>query len=716
MSLNNIFIPKSIAIIGASIQVGTVGNSILTNLIQGFEGSLYPINPKYLEIAKLTCYSSILELGCIPDLAIIVVPSKFVLSVLEQCASKGIKGIVIISAGFKEVGGQGIELEEKVKEICIDNDISLIGPNCLGVVNPWISMNASFADSMPPKGNVAFLSQSGAICTAVIDCAKFLGIGFSKFVSVGNKALCSEVEMLKYLQEDPQTDVIAIYAEGLKDANLIIETMKSINKPVVILKSGRTSAGAGASSSHTGALASEDILYETLFRQSRMIRANTIQELFDFMQVLSRYPGVSIKSQKKLQVAVVTNAGGPGVLTTDSVIQNGMELAKISPESLDKLRLALPPTANFHNPFDLIGDAASQRYHDALEVLTNDEGADAIIVILTPQSTTEIDQTAKIISDFTNNSKKPIITSFIGADKVVSGVDILRQNKVVHISFPENAARALSVLNSQINISTLQPTTFPKINSINISLENKQKVQKIFDHYKSKKQFYIPEVDAKKIFEAYNTPTVKSIYCKNLKEVINMIKKSPFSKSIDGKFNNKLILKIISPDIMHKSDAGGIKTNVDIANAEIEYTNMMQLVRSKNPNAKLEGVLFSEMVDLSNGVEFILGAKKDPSLGTAIMFGLGGTMVELIQDVVFGFGKLDRLAVLEMIDTLKSKKIIQGYRGKSPLDQTAIILTIENLSRLLINFPNIVEIDMNPLLVGYNNSGVIVLDAKIVFE
>jgi acetate---CoA ligase (ADP-forming) len=830
MSLSNIFEPKSIAIIGASAQEGSVGNSIVKNLLNGYQGQVFPINPKNTEILGTACFASVLDLAIVPDLAIIVVPAKVVPIVLQQVADKGVKGVVIISAGFKEVGGEGIELENKVKEICERNGISLIGPNCLGVINPWIDMNGSFANSVPPKGNVAFLSQSGAICTAVIDYAQKLDLGFSKFVSVGNKSLSSEVEMIKYLEQDTQTDVISIYAEGLTNAAEIIETMKSITKPVVILKSGRTAAGSGASSSHTGALASEDVLYEALFRQARIHRAENIKEFFEYMQVLSRYGnseklkakieklenplfisgsnaipltrggseadgvihvtsvenGVALAATtntdrtidskiEKLQVAIITNAGGPGVLTTDSVIQNGMELAKISNDSLEKLKLVLPATANFHNPFDLIGDAPAQRYQDALEVLTKDENVSAIIVILTPQTTTQIDETARLISKYASQTNKPIIASFIGGNKVLGGVEILRQNDVVHIDFPESAASALSVLNSEKlkvkneksissdchseeshlgefvipNDVALAASTTSSSYLFNsgtgsfaalkmTSSLNKQKAQLIFDKYKYKykNQNYIPEVDAKKIFELYDIPTVKSVFCESEEEVKTLVDNTFGGVSNTGtgsfaplkmtnlfgmlkeqpKFETKLILKIISPDIMHKSDIGGIIANVSLENAPKEYINMMKTVQSKLPDAELEGVLFSQMVDLTSGVEFILGAKKDQSLGTAIMFGLGGTMVELIHDVVFGFGKLGRQDILEMIDQLKSKKIINGYRGKSPLDLEAIIVTIEGLSNLLSDFPSITEVDMNPVLVGYNNTGVKVLDAKIVFE
>jgi acetate---CoA ligase (ADP-forming) len=813
MSLSNIFEPKSIAVIGASTQEGSVGYSLFKNLLGGYQGVVFPVNPKSPEILGKSCFASIGDIPVIADLAIIIVPAKVVTIVLQQVADKGVKGVVIISAGFKEVGGEGVDLENQVKEICTINGISLIGPNCLGVINPWINMNGSFANSVPPKGNIAFLSQSGAICTAVIDYSTKLDLGFSKFVSVGNKALSSEVEMLKYLESDPQTDVIALYCESLANASEIIETMKTITKPVVILKSGRTAAGGGASSSHTGALASEDVLYETVFRQAGIIRANGIEELFDIMQVLSSYPDYSekikVKSEKsedvknsplegwqakpdgvdhvtsgsngdteavstlhshtitsksnKLQVAIITNAGGPGVLTTDSVILNGMELAKISEESIEKLKLVLPPTANFHNPFDLIGDAPAQRYQDAIDIVSKDPNLDAIIVILTPQTTTQIPETAEIISNFVLISDKPIIASFIGGDKVLPGVDILRKNNVVHIDFPENAARALSVLNSeklvQSNSSSShserreesvssnsfklnpdfcnKPTdrSFVPQDDIFTSSLNKQKAQLIFDRYKSKNQNYIPEVDAKKIFELYDIPTVNSVFCQSVEEVKTLVNKT-FDTDYNtdketivsnkmarflSKFQNqtksetKLILKIISPDVMHKSDVGGIIMNVYLENAQKEYVNMMKAVQSKLPKARLEGVLFSQMVDLMTGVEFILGAKKDQSLGTAIMFGLGGTMVELIHDVVFGFGKLGRQDILEMIDQLKSKKIINGYRGKSPLDLEAIIATIEGLSNLLTDFPNITEVDMNPVLVGYNNTGVKVLDAKIVF-
>jgi acetate---CoA ligase (ADP-forming) len=772
MSLSNIFTPQSIALIGASAQQGTVGNSMLKNLLTGYKGQVFPINPKSIEILNTKCFGSITDLPTIPDLAIIAVPAKFVIQVLQQVADKCVKSVVIISAGFREIGGEGIELENQIKEICTTNNISLIGPNCLGVINPWINMNGSFASDIPPKGNIAFLSQSGAICTAVIDYANTLGLGFSKFVSVGNKAVCSEVEMLKYLEQDPQTEVIAIYAEGLTDANLIIQTKKSITKPVVILKSGRTAAGGGASSSHTGALASEDVLYESLFRQAGIIRANTIEELFEYMQVLSRYGGsekllqpfgqslIGIETliglsrqplikgqQSKLQVAIITNAGGPGVLTTDFVIQNGMELARISPTSFEKLKLVLPPTANFHNPFDLIGDATASRYRDALEVVANDINVDAIIVILTPQTTTQIDETAQLIVDYSKQTSKPIITSFIGGNKVLSGVQILRQNKVVHIDFPENAAKALSVLSSRkINLKsnvlesrttndrhserpseeshlevietiTTLPLTHSGIESlaplkITNFVNSKTKAQSIFDTYKAKNQNYIPEADAKKIFEYYDIPTVKSVFCANASEVKQLVNET--FGSIQS--HSKLILKIISPDIMHKTDVGGVTANVTLENAELEFTKMISLVKSHLPNAKIEGILFSQMIDLKAGVEFILGAKKDPSLGTAVMFGLGGTMVELIHDVVFGFGKLDRRNVLDMVDQLKSRQIINGYRGKDPLDLEAIIQTIQGLSQMVQDFPNITEVDMNPLLVGYNYKGAVALDAKIVFE
>jgi acetate---CoA ligase (ADP-forming) len=699
--LNTIFTPKSIAIIGASPK-GGIGTDILNNLLtQGFVsngGTVYPIHPQADQILEQKAYPSVLKIKGNIDLAIIVVPAKIVVNVMQEIAQKGIKGVIVISAGFKEVGGDGAIWEEQIKEICIANGISLIGPNCLGVITPKIGMNASFAQGIPPVGNIAFLSQSGAICTAVIDYANARGLGFSKFVSVGNKALCSEIEMIQYLEHDEDTVVIGIYAENLVDAPAFIETMKSITKPVIILKSGRTEAGADASGSHTGALASADVLYDTLFRQANIIRASNINKLFNLMQVLSCNPRVNVKN-----VAIITNAGGPGVLTTDEAINSGLELAKISAQTEAKLREVLPAHANFNNPFDLIGDAKSDRYKNALEIILNDESVDSAIVILTPQTSTEIDETARAIVDVKNRINKPIVASFIGGDKVLSGVDILVKGGVANVDFPDYGVKALSKI------------TAPKLAQNKVAkLENDEpkslayhQVKGIFEYFQAKNQTYLPESEAKKVMEIYDIPTVKAQFCHTSDEAI---------RKVADQFGGKIAMKIISPDIMHKSDVGGVMLNVEPKEVGKKFDEMMMIVTKNAPTARLEGILFAEMIDTKKGFEFILGAKKDPALGTAIMFGLGGIYVEIFADVVFGFGALGDAEVDQMIDQLKSKHILEGARGQAGLDINAVKDCIKSLSKLITDFPNITEIDMNPILVMPKGQGVKVLDAKIVVE
>ena len=716
--LNNIFNPKSIAVIGASPK-GGIGTDILSNLInQGFVnngGIVYPIHPKDDQILNTKVYPSVLDVPSDIDLAIIVIPSQLVVAVMNQIVQKNIKGVIVISAGFKEIGEEGAVLEETIKNICLQNNITLMGPNCLGVINPKLGMNASFAQALPPAGNIAFLSQSGAICTSVIDYANgqhgINKFGFSKFMSLGNKALCTEIDIIEYLEQDADTKIITIYAEDLINASDIIQKMQRITKPVIILKSGKTEEGASASGSHTGALAGADVLYDTLFRQANIIRVNDIAELFDVMTVLSHNPSVNVKN-----VAIITNAGGPGVLTTDEAIKCGLELATISTETEAKLRLVLPQYANFHNPFDIIGDAKSDRYQNALDIILQDPSVDSAIVILTPQSSTEIEATATAIVEYKNKmiksgNIKPIVASFIGGDKVLAGINILIAGQVATVGFPENGIRALSKIsapriveqksNIQANIQTdsqiINPTKTTEYNQVNQILES----------FKQKNQSYLPESDAKKVMEIYGIPTVKAEFCKTSDEAVN---------KVASQFGGKLAMKIISPDIMHKSDVGGVMLGVNPNEVGKKFDEMMMTVTKNVPSAKLEGILCAEMIDTSKGFEFILGAKKDEALGTAIMFGLGGIYVEIFADVVFGFGVLDDNQIDDMINQLKSKHILEGARGQQPLDIVAVKNCIKSLSQLINDFPNITEIDMNPILVMPQGQGVKALDTKIIFD
>jgi len=695
MNFDAIFYPKTIAIIGASSREKTVGNDVVKNLVrQGYTGKIYPVNPKIEELYGLKVYASIEEIDDEIDLLVLAIPAKFVAEEIKKGALKGAKAAIVISAGFKEAGN--LELEKELAETCNSLDITLVGPNCLGAINAEIQMNASFASVMPPVGDVAFMSQSGALCTAVLDYAQDLGIGFSKFISIGNKAALKELDLIKYLHADKKTKVICMYAESLEDAPEIIEVLRKLNrgknpKPIIVLKSGKTEAGAGAIASHTGSLSSGDSAYQALFNQSGIIRANSINELFDLAQVFSMN-----EIQRVRKVTLLTNAGGPGVLTTDAVIENGLEMAELTPETVKELRSFLPVSASTHNPVDVLGDAVGEIYKKTIDVLAKDQNTDAIIVLLTPQSMTEPIETAKAIVEMRRQSKKPVVVSLMGKKLVAEGVNILRDEKIATTAFPEPAAMALSKFAKFSNWSKQQNENFLSFNDV-----DKVTVNAIFTQAKAKKQTSFPEAEAMEIMKAYKFPLLKSAIAKNSIEAIKIMKE----------FKCEVAMKIISKDILHKSDVGGVSLGITLETVEGEYEDMMKRVAKKMPKAKLEGVLLMEMA--KKGTELILGINKN-SLGTMLMFGLGGIYVEVFKDVNFAFAPLTREDILNMINGLHSSKLLKGVRGEKAVDQEILIETIGRLSQLVHDFPEIVELDINPLLV--NSDGAKVLDARVVIE
>ncbi len=699
MNINKVFYPESIAVIGASTQTGSVGNSLVKNLIdQKFSGKLFPVNPKTDSLYGMKCYKNIMDIEGPVDMAIFAIPAAFVPLALEEAGKKGIKSAIIISAGFKEIGL--IQLENQIKEIGTRYDIAVIGPNCLGVITPEINMNASFSVNMPDDGNVAFISQSGALCTAVIDYAKYLGIGFSKFVSMGNKACISELEMLKYLANDPKTKVILLYIEQLTNPVEIINTVKYIThstnpKPVIAIKAGRTNAGAAASASHTGALSGDDSMYEALFNQCGIIRANSISELFDFAEIFSNCLLPDGKN-----VAIVTNAGGPGVLTTDEIIENGLNLSKFSNETKTFLTSLLPPAANKANPVDVLGDAKADRYSETLKAVVADDNVDGVLVILTPQAMTQVEETAKVIIEVRNTTKKPIVATFMGQKMVLPGAELLKNNDVTTMSFPESAANAMAILmkfaessKSEIDIST-------EFNDI-----DKQAVSGIFSEAKANGQLSFNEKAALEILRSYNFPLLRTSFASTANE----------AKIVAEKYGTALAMKIASKDILHKSDVGGVILNVTAIDIEAKFDEMMKNVSKKMPTAKIEGVLLMEMAP-TGGHELILGSIRDPNLGSMIMVGLGGIYVEVFKDVSFGVVPLTKIDAEKMIDKLKSKRILDGVRGQPALDKSALVDCMLRLSQLINDFPEIKELDVNPLRVMPSGQGVIVLDARIVID
>jgi len=685
----------------------SVGGALFKNILYSdFQGILYLVNPKADFISGVKCYPTIAAIPDPVDLAIHVIPSSAVPDALRECAAAHIPGVVVISAGFKEVGGAGIELENEIKRIAEENGIVLIGPNCLGFINTdsAVKLNASFAQTMPKQGNIAFISQSGALCTAVLDYAKGENIGFSKFISMGNKASINEIDFLKALRDDPLTDVILMYIEDISDGREFIEIARQITgeipkpKPIIAIKSGRTSEGAKAASSHTGSLAGADNVYDAIFMQSGALRVETVDELFNYAVAFARQP-----LPKGNRVAIVTNAGGPGIMATDAAIRHGLSLSKLLPETEEKLKKVLPATANIHNPVDVIGDARHDRYEAAIKIVLEDPNVDGVVVILTPQAMTDIKEIGEVVANVAQGMKtapwsaKPILASFMGIVDVSPGVRILENAGVPHYKFPEAAVRSLAQMHGYQANWLSRPRTEYKSYPV-----QKDLAAKVFDQVKSEKRTYLPEVDTLKVLSAYGFPVLEHRFAKTEEEAIKAAQ--------DIKF--PIVLKIVSPAIVHKLDAGGVVINLqDETELSKAYRKMIATANALVGADKVWGVEIQQMAD--KGIEVFLGAKRDPKFGPVIVFGLGGTFVEVIKDVSFRLAPLRELSVKDMVKESKAFKILSGYRGK-PADIDRVEECLTRLSQLVTDFPEIQEIDINPLIVYSRGNGARVADGRIV--
>lgn len=697
--LSSVFSPKTIALVGASAKVGSVGNNLMKNLVSsGFTGAIYPVNPTAQVIEGIQSVASLSAIGKPVDLAVIAVKADIVLSVVEEVGKCGVKALIIISAGFKEAGAEGKKRETALQELCDKYHIAMIGPNCLGIIVPGLGLNASFAPIMPKAGSIAFISQSGALGTAVIDFARDLDIGFSAFVSVGNKAVVDEISLLSYFAGDEHTKVILMYVEDVKDAARFVETAKAIThgehaKPIIFLKAGRTTAGATASVSHTGALGGNDAYYDAIALQSGAIRVETIQELFSNALMFAHNP-----LPKGNHVAVITNAGGPGVLMTDMAVLSGLTMAKLQEETIAKLKETLPMCANCLNPIDVLGDAKSDRYEEAFTAISQDPGVDSLLVLLTPQAGTEVVETAQKIIALKQQLEKPIGASFVGGPIVAPGMALLRRENIAAFAYPEDASRALAVL-TEFAVAKDQkleehPTLFSDI--------QEHSATAILSSYGKAGKELVPEKQAHAVLEAYGFSTLRSVVVTKREDLVATVKT----------FDGPVAMKIISPDITHKSDVGGIALGQTAETIVAAYDAMWKTVGTHAPQAKLLGVLLVEMAPVG-GMELILGVTKQPHFGTALMVGLGGIYVEAFKDVAFGIAPLTRGDALSMVRRLHAYKILQGIRGNSPLDIDALVVVLERLSKLAVDHPEISELDINPLLILPQGKGTKVLDARI---
>jgi acetate---CoA ligase (ADP-forming) len=699
-NIEQIFYPKSVAVIGANKVAGTVPHDLLANILKDdFQGIVYPVSPKEKFIKGVKSYKYIIDIDDPIDLAILVFPSSVCHLALEQCGKKGVKAAIIISAGFKEVGGEGIKREEEIKKIADKYGISFIGPNCLGVINTDRSanLNASFARKMPQEGNIAFLSQSGALCTAVLDYAQAKNIGFSKFVSFGNKADISEIDLLYYLKDDPKTKVILLYLEEISDGKGLMKAAMEIiadtGKPILAIKSGRTSAGAAAAASHTGSLAGSDEICDAALKQAGIMRCNNIEEMFNLAIAMAYQP-----LPKGNKIAIITNAGGPGVLATDSAINNDLELAKFSEETTSIFKKSLPKTANINNPVDVIGDARADRYNVALTSALKDENVDGAFVILTPQSMTDIETIATEIVNVSNSYKKPVYTSFMGETDVAKGIKILQENEIPHYILPESMSKAYSraynfKCNLEIKHSEIKEFVDIEVNEANSLLEQFDREGKLF----------LTEDETGKILNLFGLPIVESDIAKNADE----------AAKIADKIGCPVAMKIVSKDIVHKFDVKGVALNIK-SGKEVKETfqGMMKNVSEVKPTAEIKGILIQKMIE--QGQEIILGLKNDPIFGSVIMFGLGGTFVEIFRDVSFRIAPIDRLSIEEMMKEIKSYKLLTGVRGKKSTDINSIVETIQRLSLLATSCPKIKELDINPLIVLEEGKGCFIADSKIM--
>ena len=700
--LDAIFSPESVAVIGASSTPGKVGHDIFENILKGgFKGTLYPVNPSARSVLSVRCYKSIMEIPDPVDLAMIILPPQIAVKTVDDCIEKGVKGIVIVSAGFKEVGGHGAKIEDEIAEKCRNAGIRLIGPNCLGVINPGdsVRLNASFSSRMPNKGNISFISQSGALCTAVLDFAADRGFGFSKFVSIGNKADVDELDLLRYYHKDPETSVIMIYMEQLRYRPGFIEEVKEITSgdrptPILVIKSGKTAAGAAAAASHTGSLAGSEAVYNAIFDQAGIIRVETVDDLFNYAVAFS-----ARKIPAGNRVAIITNAGGPGIIATDMTEMSGLRLAKFSSDTDWNLHQFLPPTANFNNPIDVIGDATRDRYEKALETVIEDENVDCVLMILTPQSMTDAIGTARAIVNTYNMSTKPIICSFMGVVDVSAGVRHLQENYVPVYRFPEDAARALGKLYEATR--WLGRQILPEYELV----FNENRAAEIVDETLAAGKTVLGEEDGQELLSCYgfDIPAMK-------------IAETPAQAvAISEEIGLPVVMKIVSPQILHKSDAGGVKVGLKTPDAvESAFTEIMDSCRQYKPDADIKGVLVQKMVP--PGQEVILGVTKYAGFGHLLMFGLGGIYVELFKNVTFRLAPIGRNNARRMIRSIKGFEILDGFRGKPKADIEKLEKLLVGLSAMVMNHPRIKEMDINPLFVHEQGQGATVADIIITFE
>ncbi|MFN2297412.1 MAG: acetate--CoA ligase alpha subunit [Anaerolineales bacterium] len=698
MRLEKFFAPKSVAIVGASTHKTKVGYEILENMIQaGFPGKIYPVNNKAESIQGLKCYPDLPSIGAVPDLVVIVVPAPVVPEIILQCGKLGVKAVIIITAGFKEVGKEGRALEQRISQTAAQYGIRVIGPNCLGIIAPSKNINASFGGDLPKAGGIGYISQSGALLAAILDMANAAGIGFSKLISIGNKIDVNELDLVEALGDDSETKVIAGYLESITDGNTFVRRAEQISntKPILLIKSGGTSVGAQAASSHTGSLAGGETAYEAGFERAGIIRCDSIEQQFQYAEAFAMQPLPGGNN-----VVVITNAGGPGIMAADAIEREGLGFAKLSRPTMEKLASFLPAASNIHNPVDILGDALADRYEFALDTVLEDPGVDVALVILTPQAMTECRATAEaVVRVVKKKPRKTVLACFIGAEKIAEALDVLRSGGIPQYLTPEDAVEVIRVMSEFVRWRK-KPKRVVKLFPV-----NRHKVEIIIERHLRKGLREVGEADAKEILEAYGFVTPKGALATSPEQAAN----------IANQIGYPVVMKIWSRDIIHKSDVGGVKLGIRNAQEVMDaFDLMMYRVPRKMPKAQILGVLVQQMC--KGAREVILGMNRDPRFGPLMMFGMGGTMVEVMKDVSFYLAPLTAGEAKQMLMSTRTYKMLQGVRGEEGVDIDAIAEGLQRLSQLVTEFPQIQELDINPYVVGPRGTVPIAVDARMSVE
>lgn len=698
LGLDNIFNPKSIALIGASDEEGSVGYILMKNLTEmGYKGHVYPVNIRKQEILGIKAYPAVSKLPEIVDLAIIATPASTVPDIVEECGTSGIKGIIIISAGFKETGASGKILEEKILEIKKKYDMRIIGPNCLGIIHPDIGLNATFIPKKQRSGSIAFISQSGALGSAILDLAAHENISFSNFVSVGSMIDVNFGDLIDYFGTDPKTKSILMYIEGITDARKFMSAARhfSRTKPIIVVKSGRSIESAKAAASHTGAITGEDMVYDAAFKRAGIVRVKDIADLFNCAEAIGKHP-----LPRGPNLAIITNAGGPGVMASDAIIALGGKLAQLGNATIEKLNTVLPPHWSKGNPVDILGDAKAKRFEDALEACFIDENVDGVLIIYTPQGGSDPAEIAEKILDIYSKKKfsKPYLTSFMGYEDVEKANQFLTENGVPTYSTPEQAvATYMYMYQYKRNLELMYETP------VELPVDSappKQPLLSIIRNAVKEDRYTLTETESKKFLEYYNIPIVKTRVARTADEAAMCASQTGYPVAV----------KILSPQITHKTDVGGIKLDINSEpELRLAFDDIIQSAKEHKPDAHIQGVTVQKMIK-TKGIEIILGAKTDSLFGPVIMFGRGGIDVEIYKDVAIGLLPLNQILARRMMEETKVYQLLKGYRNRPPARIKLLEEIIVRFSQMMVDFPQLKEFEMNPLLIDENEA--LALDAR----